>query len=70
MENTIVLIPIFTVLFLPIIYGMEKLFKWLPDHYYWQTKWKMYSQYLNAEEYFKSDDLIQGKSIFLNEDFF
>ena len=49
MENTIVLIPIFTVLFFPIIYGMEKLFKWLPNHYYWLT------------HNFESDHLIQQK---------
>ena len=37
MENTIMLIPLFTLPFLPIIFGMEKLFKWLPNHYYWKT---------------------------------
>ena len=58
MENTIVLIPIFTVLFLPIIYGMKKLFKWLPDHYYWDT------------HSFESDHLIQQKLAFLNEESF
>jgi len=35
MENTIMLIPVFTILFLPIITGMEILFKWLPNHSYW-----------------------------------
>ena len=58
MENTIVLIPIFTVLFFPIIYGMEKLFKWLPNHYYWLT------------HNFESDHLIQQKLAFLNEESF
>ena len=32
MENTLMLMPIFTMLFFPIIAGMEMLFKWLPDH--------------------------------------
>ena len=58
MENIIVLMPIFTVLFLPIIYGMEKLFKWLPNHYYWLT------------HNFESDHLIQQKLSFLNEESF
>ena len=37
MENTLMLMPIFTMLFFPIIAGMELLFKWLPAHSYWLT---------------------------------
>ena len=58
MENTIMLIPLFTLPFLPIIFGMEKLFKWLPNHYYWKT------------HDFEADYLIQHKLAYLNEDSF
>ena len=58
MENIILLIPIFTPLFLPIIYGMDKLFKWLPNHYYWDS------------HNFEADHLIQQKLAFLNEESF
>ena len=58
MENTIMLIPLFTLPFLPVIYGMEKLFKWLPNHYYWKT------------HDFEADHLIQHKLAYLNEDSF
>lgn len=58
MENTIMLIPVFTILFFPIIAGMEMLFKWLPSHSYWLT----YD--------FKADHLIQHKLPFLNKEFF
>ena len=58
MENTIMLIPLFTLPFLPVLYGMEKLFKWLPNHYYWNT------------HDFEADHLIQHKLAYLNEDSF
>ncbi len=58
MENTIMLIPLFTLPFLPVLYGMEKLFKWLPNHYYWKT------------HDFEADHLIQHKLAYLNEDSF
>ena len=58
MENTIMLIPLFTLPFIPIIFGMEKLFKWLPNHYYWKT------------HDFEADYLIQHKLAYLNEDSF
>ena len=52
------LIPLFTLPFIPIIFGMEKLFKWLPNHYYWKT------------HDFQADHLIQHKLAYLNEDSF
>ena len=58
MENTIMLIPLFTLPFIPIIFGMDKLFKWLPNHYYWKT------------HDFEADYLIQHKLAYLNEDSF
>ena len=58
MENTIMLIPLFTLPFLPILFGMEKLFKWLPNHYYWKT------------HDFEADHLIQHKLAYLNEESF
>jgi len=58
MENTIMLIPLFTLPFVPIIFGMEKLFKWLPNHYYWKT------------HDFEADHLIQHKLAYLNEESF
>ena len=58
MENTIMLIPLFTLPFLPVLYGMEKLFKWLPNHYYWKT------------HDFEADHLIQHKLAYLNEESF
>ena len=58
MENTIMLIPLFTLPFLPVLYGMEKLFKWLPNHYYWKS------------HDFEADHLIQHKLAYLNEDSF
>ena len=58
MENTIMLVPLFTLPFLPIIFGMEKLFKWLPNHYYWKT------------HDFEADHLIQHKLAYLNEESF
>ena len=58
MENTLMLMPIFTLLFLPIVAGMELLFKWLPNHSYWLT------------HSFEADHLIQHKLPFLNKEFF
>ena len=58
MENTIMLTPLFTLPFVPIIFGMEKLFKWLPNHYYWKT------------HDFEADHLIQHKLAYLNEESF
>jgi hypothetical protein len=58
MENTLMLMPIFTMLFFPIIAGMELLFKWLPNHSYWLT------------HSFEADHLIQHKLPFLNKEFF
>jgi hypothetical protein len=58
MENTLMLMPVFTILFFPIIAGMELLFKWLPNHSYWLT------------HSFEADHLIQHKLPFLNKEFF
>ena len=58
MENTLMLMPIFTILFFPIIAGMELLFQWLPNHSYWLT------------HSFEADHLIQHKLPFLNKEFF
>jgi hypothetical protein len=58
MENTIMLMPLFTIPFIPIIFGMDKLFKWLPSHSYWKT------------HDFEADHLIQHKLAYLNEESF
>jgi len=54
MENIIILMPVFTLLFLPIVVGMDKLFLWMPSH-----------ELFNA-----TDHLLQVKEPFLNEQSF
>ena len=54
MENIIILMPIFTLLFFPIVVGMDKLFLWMPSH-----------ELFNA-----TDHLLQVKEPFLNEQSF
>ena len=54
MENIIILMPVFTLLFFPIVVGMDKLFIWMPSH-----------ELFNA-----TDHLLQVKEPFLNEQSF
>ena len=54
MENIIILMPVFTLLFFPIVVGMDKLFIWMPSH-----------ELFNA-----ADHLLQVKAPFLNKQFF
>ena len=54
MENIIILMPVFTLLFFPIVVGMDKLFMWMPSH-----------ELFNA-----TDHLLQVKAPFLNKQFF
>ena len=54
MENIIILMPVFTLLFFPIVVGMDKLFLWMPSH-----------ELFNA-----ADHLLQVKEPFLNEQSF
>lgn len=59
MENTIIVIPIMTILFIPILIGMESLFSWMPSN----PKWSIPGS-------FEADHLIQHKLSFLNQEFF
>jgi hypothetical protein len=56
MENTIIVIPIMTILFIPILIGMESLFSWMPTN----PKWSIPGS-------FEADHLIQHKLSFLNQ---